>query len=416
MSDSAKNPTALREIFSRAFVAISLINFFGMTGYYAVFVVSAKYLTEVFQTGAAVGGLAAGIVVIGCLVGRFFTGRVVYAAGFTKVLFAGVLLYFLTGIAYFVAHNLPVLFLVRFLSGSAIGIIGTATGTIVPTIVRPQLHGQAIAYFSMSTALALCFGPFVGIALLDSLGYDGIFAIGAALAAISLALLPLARTTTPPRSIAPHPFTIKDYIEPSLVPLAIFVCAICFSWGNVQAFLASYAHIYHVTTAASFFFLVYAVAILVSRPISGKIYDSHGAPVVLYPALVCLMLGLVLLGMNWGTVSVLIAGMLMGLGFGNFQSITQTLAISLVPRSRYPQATSTFFIFFDLGVGIAPFLAGNLVELVGYAHIFTLNGVLVALCIGYYTWLNRHLPHNPDVGQALFVDTQDEKLGSKTAK
>lgn len=410
MSVSVEQGSAAQEIFSRTFIAISLINFFGMTGYYAVFVVSAKYLTEVFQTSAAVGGLAAGIVVIGCLVGRFFTGRVVYEAGFTRVLFAGVLLYFVTGVAYFLAHNLPLLFLVRFLSGSAIGIIGTATGTIVPTIVRPSLHGRAIAYFSMSTALALCFGPFVGIALLDSVGYDGIFAIGAGLAAISLCLMPLARTPTPPRSIEPHPFTLRDYIEPSLVPLAVFVCAICFAWGNVQAFLASYAHEYQVTTAASFFFLVYAIAILVSRPVSGKIYDSHGAPIVLYPALICLMSGLLLLGMHWGATSVLIAGILMGLGFGNFQSIAQTLAISLVPRSRYPQATSTFFIFFDLGVGIAPFLSGNLVELVGYAHIFTINAALVLLCIGYYAWLNRHLPKKPDVGQAVFIETQDEKV------
>lgn len=402
--------SALREIFSHTFLAISLINFFGMTGYYAVFVVSAKYLTETFHTSAAVGGLAAGIVVIGCLVGRFFTGRVVYQAGFSRVLFCGVLLYFLTGLAYFIADNLALLFLVRFLSGSAIGIIGTATGTIVPTIVRPALHGRAIAYFSMSTALALCFGPFVGIALVESLGYVGIFAIGAGLAAISLALMYWARTPTPPRIVRPHPFTLRDYVEPSLVPLAIFVCAICFAWGNVQAFLASYAHEYQVTTAASFFFLVYAVAILVSRPISGKIYDSHGAPIILFPALVCLMLGLVLLGLHAGSASVLIAGAFMGLGFGNFQSIAQTLAISLVPRSRYPQATSTFFIFFDLGVGIAPFLSGNLVALIGYAHIFTINGALVLLCIGYYAWLNRHLPKNPDVGQALFVETRDEKI------
>ena len=60
----------------------------------------------------------------------------------------------------------------RFISGVAIGIIGTVTGTIVAVIVPAQYHGRGIAYFSMSTALALCFGPFIGIALLGSLGYE----------------------------------------------------------------------------------------------------------------------------------------------------------------------------------------------------------------------------------------------------
>ena len=65
----------------------------GLAGYYAIFVVSTQFLSEVFHASTAVAGLATGIIVIGCLVGRFFTGSIVHSAGYRRVLFCGVVLY-----------------------------------------------------------------------------------------------------------------------------------------------------------------------------------------------------------------------------------------------------------------------------------------------------------------------------------
>ena len=47
----AREPSALRAIFSRTFVAISLINMLGLAAYYSIFVVSTRYLSEVFRNG-----------------------------------------------------------------------------------------------------------------------------------------------------------------------------------------------------------------------------------------------------------------------------------------------------------------------------------------------------------------------------
>lgn len=63
--------SAIKAIFTKTFVAISLINMLGLAGYYAIFVVSTQFLSEVFHASTAVAGLATGIIVIGCLVGRF---------------------------------------------------------------------------------------------------------------------------------------------------------------------------------------------------------------------------------------------------------------------------------------------------------------------------------------------------------
>lgn len=41
--------SAIKAIFTKTFVAISLINMLGLAGYYAIFVVSTQFLSEVFH-------------------------------------------------------------------------------------------------------------------------------------------------------------------------------------------------------------------------------------------------------------------------------------------------------------------------------------------------------------------------------
>ena len=400
--------SALRAIFSRTFVAISLINMLGMIGYYAIFVVCTRYLMDGFSASASTAGLATGIVVIGCLVGRFFTGSVIRDVGYRRVLGIGVFFFFLMNVAYFFSHEIWQIFSVRFISGVAMGVIGTATGTYVATIVPRQFHGRGISYFSMSTALALCFGPFIGIALIGSLGYDGIFGIATGLSAVSLLLMWFVIDVTPPKDQKREKKTLSldDFIDKRLVPFSIFVGIVCLTWGNVQALLADYAKTYDVVAAASSFFLLYAGASLLTRPITGKFYDAHGPVVLIFSTLVLMIVGLLLLASHAGSWVVLLAGAMMGLGFGNFQSLSQVSGISLVPRERFAQATSTIFIFFDLGVGMAPYLSGFLVQPVGYAGIFAINAAVVALTIPLYWIVWKKRPQKLNVGHEALTANQ----------
>lgn len=400
--------SALRAIFSRTFIAISLINMLGMIGYYAIFVVCTRYLMDGFSASASTAGLATGIVVIGCLVGRFFTGSVIRDVGYRRVLGIGVFFFFLMNVAYFFSHEIWQIFFVRFISGVAMGVIGTATGTYVATIVPRQFHGRGISYFSMSTALALCFGPFIGIALIGSLGYDGIFGIATGLSAVSLLLMWFVIDVTPPKDQKREKKTLSldDFIDKRLVPFSIFVGIVCLTWGNVQALLADYAKTYDVVAAASSFFLLYAGASLLTRPITGKFYDAHGPVVLIFSTLVLMIVGLLLLASHAGSWVVLLAGAIMGLGFGNFQSLSQVSGISLVPRERFAQATSTIFIFFDLGVGMAPYLSGFLVQPVGYAGIFAINAAVVALTIPLYWIVWKKRPQKLNVGREALTANQ----------
>ena len=74
---------------------------------------------------------------------------------------------------------------------------------------------------------------------------------------------------------------------------------------------------------------------------------------------------------------VLLAAVCHGLGLSNFQSSGQALALKLVDRSRYAQATSTFFILWDLSLGVTPAFFGYIAHAAGFTVMFTVLGAVV---------------------------------------
>ena len=84
---------ALREICNRNFNVVTLINLLVMTAYYLIFVTSTSYAREAYLASLSTAGFTAGIMVIGCLAGRFVTGNLLSFFGCRAVLLAGIVLY-----------------------------------------------------------------------------------------------------------------------------------------------------------------------------------------------------------------------------------------------------------------------------------------------------------------------------------
>lgn len=162
---------ALRAIFSRNFTVVSLINLLLMTAYYLMFVTSTGYARTTYGASLSTAGLTAGIMVIGCLVGRFATGNLLSLLGCRIILLGGLLFYSASIAGFFGVPSLALLFVQRLCMGIGVGIIGTATGTIVAYVVPHEHHGLGISLFSMSTVLALALGPFLGIQIVSRAGY-----------------------------------------------------------------------------------------------------------------------------------------------------------------------------------------------------------------------------------------------------
>ena len=109
---------------------------------------------------------------------------------------------------------------------------------------------------------------------------------------------------------------------------------------------------------ASWFYAVFAAAMLVTRPTTGKLYDQQGPSYVIIPGFIFFGVGILLLAFVSGPMLFLIAGVFVGIGYGALTTSLQSLAVQSTEATRSAYATATYFTLFDLGITIGTYVLG----------------------------------------------------------
>ncbi|MFJ7310457.1 MFS transporter [Peribacillus frigoritolerans] len=378
-------------LWTKDFVIVSSINFFITLIFYLLMVTLAIYAVNELDASTSEAGLISGIFIIGTLIGRLFIGRFIDSIGRKKTLFIGLIFFTLTTILYFADLGIGFLLVNRLIHGMAMGMASTATGTIVAQIIPPTRKGEGIGYYSMSATLATAIGPFIGLYMAQHTSFQVIFSFCLALGVISLITafflyVPALKVTA--KVTESKGFKLSNFIEPKALPISIITLLLAFCYSSVLSFISFYAIEIDLVNTASFFFVVYAVAVLLSRPFSGPLMDRKGSNFIMYPAFIIFGIGLLLLSMTTNSFTLLAAGFLIGLGFGNMQSSSQAIAVKLTPPHRMGMATSTFFIMLDAGLGFGPYILGFIIPVTGYSTLYVILGVLVILTSVLYYFLH----------------------------
>lgn len=390
MTDSIKATAEnSNQLWSRAFITSALINFALILVFYLLLIVITVYAQQAFNASMSMGGLIMGLFIVGALVGRLSIGSLMPKMGLKPTLMLGLSGFALASLLYFVKINIEMLLFTRFIQGFMVGIASTATGTFAAQVIPAARKGEGISYFGMSSTLATAIGPFVGITLMQYTNFNVLFGL---CTVIAIAIWALAWVTDVPALYKPKAaqvkrgFRLDSFIETKALPVALVIVLIALGYASVLAFINAYASEQNLLAAAKWFFLVYALVVLLSRPFTGRLLDSHGANAVMYPAFIVFALGLSLLSFANSGMMLLASAVLMGLGFGNMQSSTQAIIVRLAEPHRIGVATTTFFMAMEIGLGFGPYFLGLLLPLTGFHNLYLLMAVLVMLSMGVYVW------------------------------
>ncbi len=381
-------------LWTKDFITVAVINLMLYLVFYLLMVTIASYTVDTFHASTGTAGLVSGIFIIGALIGRLGAGHIIDNTGNKRILIIGAISFIVTSALYFAAVNVPLLVIIRLLHGIAYGITSTATGTIVAHIIPHNRRGEGIGYYTMSAILATALGPFMGIVLLRHADFTMIFVVSLILSVVSLAMSfvvaePVRRTPAQDGVKAAAHFHISNFLELRAMPISIIILVIGAAYSVVLIFLSLYTKQIHLEEAAGFFFLVYAVTVLLSRPFSGRLLDARGADFVVYPCLFMFAIGMFLFGRAGHGITLLSAAMVMGLGYGNFLSCSQAIALKVVPPHRFGLATSTFFIGLDVGFGVGPYVLGSLVSFTGYRGLYVTMALMILATMVLYYVLHR---------------------------
>lgn len=386
-------------IFTKSFNLNFVINFFVYLCMYLLIVVIAGYSKTEFHASDSLAGLVVGLFIVGSLIGRFITGKYVNSFGPKKILIFGLICLIITQLLYFIPGSVWFLMIVRLLNGIATAIATTATGTIAAYVTPTTRKSEGISLFSLSLVLGTAIGPFFGMLLMNSFSIQILFMICVILGVLS-GLLSLfikidfknvaSKNDTSNRKA----FSLGNFIAKEAIPVAIVMMLIGVTYAAILTYLQAFAVERNLVTAASYFFIFYAVASLVTRPIAGRLMDDKNENVVVYPAFIFLIISFAMLMFSFDGWVLLIAGIALGIGYGNLSSSMQAIAIKVSPSTKYGLATSTYFIGLDIGIGFGPSFLGLFTHMITYSQLYGIMALLgiITLFI-YFVVHGRNVKH-----------------------
>jgi len=379
------------KLWTKDFIGITSVNFFLMLTFYLLMVTIATFSVNQFSSNESAAGLASSIFVIGALIGRLFGGKYLEIFGRKKLLLTGLALMIIASILYFFIGSYAILIAIRIIHGLAFGLAGTATGTIVAQVIPNTRRGEGIGYFALSMTIATAIGPFIGIFILERFEFSMIFVfclISVIISTLITLSLKVEEITLSKEHLADMKgFRLSNFIERKSVPITLVATVTAFCYAGIISFLTFFAAENGITQAASFFFVVYAVAVVASRPATGRLFDTKGPNFVMYPCLISFAIGMFILSQATTSVLLLVSGAFIGFGYGTYMSSSQAVAIKEAPAHRVGLATATFFILTDIGLGIGPFLQGYIVPTLGYSGLFFLLAILLIICLPLHHFL-----------------------------
>lgn len=387
------------KIWTRDFILIFIANFLSFLGFQMLSPTLPLYVRELGGNDIIVGWVV-GSFTFSALLIRPYAGHAVDMRGRKPILLAGTALLAISAAAFAWVGQLLLLLLLRVIQGVSWGLATTASGTVATDLIPPRRRGEGMGYFSLSSNLAMTFGPALGLTIVGLHHFDSLFACSAALCLTSLLLAGCIKMNPVPGLGQRHAATAAEehkktprwdlFEKAALLPTGLTLL-IAVTFGSISSFLPLYATQKGVD-GIQWYFVVFAVIMMLTRPLTGKLYDRKGHRAIFVPGAVLVIAAMTLLSGMHSTMTLLLAAVLYGAGFGAIQSAMQAWAVENVPPTRRGMANATFFSGFDLGIGFGAILFGFIAQTIGYGNLYLVAIIPVVLSIAgylFYTVLHK---------------------------
>ncbi len=348
------------------FILITIINLLIFFGFQMLMPTFPVYIKKLGGEDSIVG-LVAGIFTVSSLVARLLSGMALDRIGRRGVFLVGLAVFIFAGLSYSWLPTIGFILMFRLIHGLGWGASSTASSTIASDSIPKERLGEGMGYFSLASSLSMAIAPAAGLFVISNYSFTILFFVSSGLAALGFLLslaLKYRKIEMLEQPKAKAAFFDKSAIRPSIV-----IFFITMSYGTVVSFLPLYAAQGGIQNIG-LFFTFYAIALLISRPVFGRISDRLGYNFAIIPGLTCVLITMVLLSQASIMPMFLIAAFVYGIGFGAAVSSLQAMAVVNTPPNRRGAANATFFTGFDSGIGLGAIIFGAVASAIGYSRMY----------------------------------------------
>ena len=390
------------KLWTKDYINITIISFFIFLVFYILLTALPLQLTKEFGGGADQAGLLLTLFLIAAIVIRPFSGKWVSVGSQKKILIYSATAFFVATLLYPFVSNVWTLYILRIIHGLTFGVITTVKGTICAEVIPYSRRGEGLSWFSLAMGLAMVIGPVIGLNLANIGAYNTAYILCIVISAVNVFLsmvihVPKQEQTEKATKISKK-FNLNDLVDKKAASFALVIFLLACAYSGIASFLALYAQEINLVKAASMFFIIYAGLMFVFRPFTGVWADRYGASKIVYPCIILFSIGMVLLSLPQTAVIMIMAGAIIGIGYGSVTPILQTQIISSVDKPRVGIANSLYFNSMDLGMAIGAFVLGIAANTFSYSSVFIFGIVLIVVGgFSYFAFAGKKKKENRDV-------------------
>lgn len=363
-SKDGRNDT--KGIWNRAFTSVFIANAAMQMSQQMMNSTISKY-ADYLGASAHVVGMVVSTFAITAILFKIISGPAIDAFNRRNIQFGALFILAIAYLGYGLSYSVSSLFICRMIQGIGQAFTATCGLALAADALPEKKFASGIGIFSMAQAAAQAIGPSLGLALIDAVGFNRTYFIGSMMM-VAAAMLVL-QIRLPERERKPFKIRAENIIaKEALLPAGILFL-LAGSYCTINSFLIIYAEGKGINSIG-LYFTVYALTMLISRPMVGRLVDKWGLVKVIIPAMCCFACSFFLISFANHIFVIIAAAFIGAFGWGACQPAMQTLSMKCVSTDRRGAGSSTNYMGNDFGQLIAPTIAGLIVEKLGYGAMW----------------------------------------------
>lgn len=328
-------------------------------------------------------GIIMGATAMSALLIRPWIGLQVDSKGSRPVILIGQFLLILSTIGYWWATSFLAFFTLRLLYGIGQAFYGTGAVTFASSIGSGESNSNAIAMYTLTTMFGLGLSMSIAQATFDSFGFQALVGISAILIGSAFGVM---KWRSHPIKLAASNAQRTPFMD-VLKSKVVFASTLCqfaasFSFSALLTFIPL-AAIDKGISFYSLFFIAFAVAVISSRLFVQKVNASFGLVHAIVYASITMLISIVLLMITISPLSLILSGVLFGLGFGIVYPSLVLLLVQRINQKNRGTALGVMIAAGDIGNALSTAILGAVAEHLGYVALFSTTAVLLAVCTYY---------------------------------
>lgn len=378
----------MTKIWNKKFVLLFITNLLMMATFYASVPILPIYCQQNGITGSKIGIVLTAMSVTTVLF-RPFAGYILDNFNRYHVYMLFLALFCLPFLGFVVFPFFGALVAIRLYMGVVYSVCGSATTTLAGDVLPPDKVGLGVNRFALTISLGMAAGPFIGIQVQNHMSSKASFIVLFALTVAALVCASFCKIEYP--KVTRKKFVLADAFYKPALPFMFNMMFIMIPFGAVIAYSSIFAQEKGLSDVIPYFYIFLVAGMLVSKFSTQKLIDAGKHRILVVISLFVLLVTMGSYSFMATGFHLLLAGFLLGLGYGILQPLFQSFVTGTTPAPKRGTANATYLLSYDIGIGIGSFVMGMFQESIGLstgfavtAAAYVIGGIIYAAYVDRY--------------------------------